>query len=1000
MATQTDVRQTRQRTALDQLSPNTNLRLDTLLNLINDELTPSLRLSASSTPDLVLNIGAITITTQDGSEGTQRKHTIPPIGSQYVLPSFSSGTITFPSAPLGTVTLSPGGTTTLPSIPSGQYMKVLVGLKSDGNLGVAFGSPGATADAATMPIAISNAYNIGYVLLQNSGGVIQPIDNADIFQFIGGGGSGGSGASQYVSQTGHGFAVGDLIYVDATGAWAKAIATGPLTLAMGMVALVPDANSFIVQFSGQVSGLTGRLAGNYYYLSAATAGEATTSDPGSTSNPSQLVYRAISSTTVVLMPMGLDKSTGSAYFNEAAQDAVGAIVTDTNTIDIAYTDGVPSITADVRYQDTNTIDLADDASGLKATVKYQSSNDIRISDDTSGLKADLRTLPHNYVKNPDAELSSTANITVNPLSDSSTNVTVAGETTTELFGTQSFKLTSDSTGKWAVGWDLDALDLGLSNRLGEATIVLKGPASATLFFKVLDAGGNVLAQMTGADKLVLDSTNPKKFSLVFPVPALPNALKLVLGDSSVRIAAGQQITVDQVYLGEPVSTSSGNIVTEPVNFTPTGSWTTNTTYTGKWWRSGDRAYFDILVSLAGAPNSTELTVNLPFTIDTAKMTLGNTGDWFGDVMILDGGVGWSWGKLRFGTSTRVDVYYNNAFMPSGFAAVTQIAPITFANADNVRLLFSVPISGWAATDIVTPEASLVEYASTNGTWDANDTTVYRGSDGSVMGGALSLSRAKTISWLKAPVAGDSIYIEFSTDRVTWFDAAQNSPYTLSSSGTDNTSAGVYYNGSSVVFARYRNIANDDSPVTDWPNNLYWRVKKVPASGSQSFYIQGPVKTAETGTAIPAGYAGYEVIAYGTTTTTMAADTEIDVTSASITLTPGVWDLEYSVSGFLTRSPASTSDIAGRVRITDSGNSGVTGTESLLYLGNNASSVAFHGADMHKKIRVNLSVTRTYKLRITCNVASATGTMAALNGNAFGGITGSEATTYIRATLVN
>lgn len=48
-------------------------------------------------------------------------------------------------------------------------------------------------------------------------------------------------------------------------------------------------------------------------------------------------------------------------FDEAAQDAVGTILTDSNTIDFTYNDGTPSIVADVRTQ----MSITSDASGIK-----------------------------------------------------------------------------------------------------------------------------------------------------------------------------------------------------------------------------------------------------------------------------------------------------------------------------------------------------------------------------------------------------------------------------------------------------------------------------------------------------------------------------------------------------------------------------------------------------------------------------------------------------------
>lgn len=60
-------------------------------------------------------------------------------------------------------------------------------------------------------------------------------------------------------------------------------------------------------------------------------------------------------------------------FTEAAQDAVGGILTDTNTIDFTYTDGTPSITADVKLAASNsylssTSGLAVDISSVEAKL--------------------------------------------------------------------------------------------------------------------------------------------------------------------------------------------------------------------------------------------------------------------------------------------------------------------------------------------------------------------------------------------------------------------------------------------------------------------------------------------------------------------------------------------------------------------------------------------------------------------------------------------------------
>ena len=92
-------------------------------------------------------------------------------------------------------------------------------------------------------------------------------------------------------------------------------------------------------------------------------------------------------------------STITQYTDEKAQDAIGEMIADTNTIDLTYTDATPELKADVLYQNSTTIDLSDDASGLKAdldsTLKtnYDAAHAHISSDGTdhSYIDQDLRT---------------------------------------------------------------------------------------------------------------------------------------------------------------------------------------------------------------------------------------------------------------------------------------------------------------------------------------------------------------------------------------------------------------------------------------------------------------------------------------------------------------------------------------------------------------------------------------------------------------------------------
>lgn len=111
---------------------------------------------------------------------------------------------------------------------------------------------------------------------------------------------GGGGTVDKVTQASHAFAVRDVLYINASGVYVKALATAANTAeVVGVVSRVVDANNFEITLSGEITGLTGLTAGGVYFLSDATAGLATLTEP----------------TTVgyVSVPIGVASSTTSLY---------------------------------------------------------------------------------------------------------------------------------------------------------------------------------------------------------------------------------------------------------------------------------------------------------------------------------------------------------------------------------------------------------------------------------------------------------------------------------------------------------------------------------------------------------------------------------------------------------------------------------------------------------------------------------------------------------------
>lgn len=132
-------------------------------------------------------------------------------------------------------------------------------------------------------------------------------------------------------------------------------------------------------------------------------------------------------------------------------------------------------------------------------------------------------------------------------------------------------------------------------------------------------------------------------------------------------------------------------------YTPTGPWSTNTTYTGKYRREGDSIRCRASLALAGAPDA----VDLSFT--SAQLLNGLTGLSINGSSLPSGGdyisVG-TWATEDAGTARRSgSAFYSLSDLlihlsNASISDVTATAPHTYAINDNVSINVLVPIAGW------------------------------------------------------------------------------------------------------------------------------------------------------------------------------------------------------------------------------------------------------------------------------------------------------------------
>jgi hypothetical protein len=141
-------------------------------------------------------------------------------------------------------------------------------------------------------------------------------------------------------------------------------------------------------------------------------------------------------------------------------------------------------------------------------------------------------------------------------------------------------------------------------------------------------------------------------------------------------------------------------------FTPTGSWSSNSTYTGWWRRDGDEAEFIMRVSTSGAPTAATLTFNIPTAVgavDSSKLpgTAGVRGPTVGVCVTYDDDstdyLDSMDGIVRLDSSTTLRPMSGpipDSAQNHYVKLVNATNPFTFANNDFVDISVKLPMTDW------------------------------------------------------------------------------------------------------------------------------------------------------------------------------------------------------------------------------------------------------------------------------------------------------------------
>ena len=286
---------------------------------------------------------------------------------------------------------------------------------------------------------------------------------------------------------------------------------------------------------------------------------------------------------------------------------------------------------------------------------------------------------------------------------SSADVTTAITSTAPLTGAKSFTITKDAVNRQGQGWSIPftvplsmqakVLQIEVDYIVNSGTFVAgSSSADSDVIWYLYDITNSTLIEPSSIKLLSSSSTLSDKFRSTFQTSATGTSYRLIAHVATTS-ALAYELKVDNISVSPSVYVY-GTPITDWVSWTPTGSWTTNTTYTGKKRRVGDEYEYMVKVATSGAPTATSLSINLSETIDTSKVT--STG-------IYASGFEKSGVANDSGNAYPVKVLYNTATVvsvttgASPAALVSNTAPFTFAAGDEINVRFTLPILGKSAS---------------------------------------------------------------------------------------------------------------------------------------------------------------------------------------------------------------------------------------------------------------------------------------------------------------
>lgn len=286
----------------------------------------------------------------------------------------------------------------------------------------------------------------------------------------------------------------------------------------------------------------------------------------------------------------------------------------------------------------------------------------------------------------------------------SPTVTATRNTTTPLRGTADLNFVKDAANRQGEGFSydftIDSADKGRVLEIGFDYEILSGTyTTGDMTVWIYDVTNAVLLPQPSGNSIANITVVGQHGQCTFQSAINSTSYRLIFHVSTTS-ASAYTLAFDNISVGPQLKTT-GAMISDWVSYTPAGSWTSNSTYTGKWRRIGDSVELQIYVTLSGAPTAVELAVDLPsgMTIDTSKLNnIGSNALIPGNAFMFDtSATTWYRGQMKYSSTTRV----SGTVLDAGatyvqYNQLDQTRPFTFASGDSVMLQTMVPIVGWSS----------------------------------------------------------------------------------------------------------------------------------------------------------------------------------------------------------------------------------------------------------------------------------------------------------------